>query len=60
MLMYNEKDRISWDEIFKHHILVKQATRKLVEIEPDNASNPLYQSIRKNLDAVWENNTNEN
>jgi len=55
MLMFHEKDRISWEEIFKHSILSKNAAKKLVEIEPSNATNPLYQSIRKNVDAVWEN-----
>ena len=57
--MFHEKDRISWDEIFKHSILSKNTAKKLVEIEPSNATNPLYQSIRKNVDAVWENTLNQ-
>ncbi|EGR29139.1 protein kinase domain protein [Ichthyophthirius multifiliis] len=55
MLMYNEKDRVSWEKIFKHPILNKNI-QKLVplDVELDHANNPLYQSIRKNIDAVWE------
>ncbi|KAL4451137.1 hypothetical protein ABPG74_021459 [Tetrahymena malaccensis] len=56
MLMYNEKDRISWDEIFNHPILQKHLQKKVVEnVQIEPSTNPLYQSIRKNLDAVWEN-----
>lgn len=56
MLKYAEKDRISWDEIFNHSLLQKHLQKKLVDnIDPSAGySSPLNQSLRKNLDAVWD------
>ncbi len=41
--MYHEKDRISWENVFKHPILAKNIQKLVpIHVELDHATNPLY------------------
>ncbi|EGR30134.1 protein kinase domain protein [Ichthyophthirius multifiliis] len=57
MLKYEEQDRISWDEIFKHPILQKKynilSTQEI--LEENDKNNPIFQSIIQNRQHVMDN-----
>ncbi|EGR32946.1 protein kinase domain protein [Ichthyophthirius multifiliis] len=58
MLKYEEADRISWDEIFKHPLMQKQYNileNNEEKLEDSDRNNAVFQSIIQNRDQVKDN-----